>query len=431
MTKTVSEPADAAPGWSHYISAVDFIVDGTPDEYETACARASQSIRKLNDQRTRLLEQAVTITAHAGPYGLSNVVFTREDPIGDASHDLDKVCRGIVELFAGGSPSIEAVIKCLPSQRRDKSLDARLDAIDELEEQVERGLFAIFSELPDALQNCENELTTIGRLSDAKNLAHAFDRIRQYQQSLATSDSESASISFGSLLNALGEDEIQEFRSAVVSAQRECDRLIKDEERIKKERAAEDDRRRAEESRLEAERTKAEEALAAERQKIAGLLQVANYGVPLSLFCLTVILMALMRGWSAFGVSLCTGFLVVVAGIIIVVLARKKIQTASELPKFLLAEKEVVIVGVLTAALAVPVLQFLVAILAGIVGFVFGLVFHPLVNLMFPCGSWTSFFGFILLGPIAALAGAFLVLAIYYISLHKPLSQRVSLSARP
>jgi hypothetical protein len=430
MTKAASEPAETAPGWSHYISAVDFIVDGAPDEYEAAGAKIAQSIKKLKEQRARLLKQSSTIIAHAHAYGLDNVTFTPEDAVGDVSSDLDKICRGIAEVFADSSPSVELAKKCVPSQKRDKSLDARLDAIDELETGFERGLVAVFSEFPELLEECQSELMTMGRLAEATILASAFERIRQHQQKLAVPDSASGSISFNSLLGALGEDEIQGLRSAVVSARNECNKLRKDEERIKKERAAEEERRRAEESRLEAERKKKQEALSAERQKIVGLLRVVNFAVPLSLFFVASALLAVMSGWSAFAVSLCTGFLVVAAGVVAVILAHKKLQPSSELPKFLLAEKEVIVVGVLTAALLVPVLQFLAAILAGIVGFVFGLVLHPLIAAIFPCGSWASFFGFILLGPLAAIAGACLVLAIYYLSLRKPLSQRESFSGR-
>ncbi len=374
--------AEEAPGWSYYISAVDALLDNSPDECDILAVRAERLIDGLKKQRGKLMKILEGLSVLSNRYGLKRITVDSTDDVGLAAYEIDNVSREIIAVFANAAPSLEQLHKILPSSERVRWTENKLDSATELLHALGGQLAAIFIDFPTRVHQLTHELQRFEKLAGAYHFVQSKQRLDAMHQGLLASQEAPGEMPLSHVLNVAGGDAFEALDASVASAEEEW------------------------------------KSIKAEKDYWAALLSPRSRLAPLvALAALTAVLVCL-RGWAAFGVAMCTlafsiasGFL----GIFVVLNAQKK---NGKKPDFYSDNGALMTFG-LYVPLAWAALQFLGAIGMAIVLFFFEPRLHPFFDSVLPLGTWPRFFGFIVLGPLACLLACSATMAVYYFALTK------------
>jgi hypothetical protein len=422
----VTNGVDETPGWSYYTSAIDAILDTSSDECDLLAERAERSVLELQKQREKLLQILERLSVLVNRYGLKRTTVAPDDAVGLLAYEIDNIANDILSVFKNPAPSLEQLHKVLPSSKRVRSTETKLEAADGLLNHIQSNVGAIFIDFPTRVHQMAQELRWLNRLDSANHVLQCQRRLEAVHQELLSSQDPPLEMSLSHVLTLAAGDAFDALKASVTCAEKEWEQIKKEEDRLRRQREIEEENRRAEEARLEAERKRQEEELAAERKYLAGLLHPKFYIAPLAALAALVALLVYLSGWAAFGASMTTLVVSIASGLLGILIVTATEKKKGDLPKFF-SNNEKLLAFSLVFPLTFAALQFVGAIVMAIVVFFFAPRLPPLIDAVLPLGSWPRFFGFILMGPLACLAACTAAMAAYYLALIKPMRLRIQL----
>lgn len=416
------ESVEECPWRSHYTSAVDAILDTSLDECDLLARRAEETIVELKDQRLKLIGIIDRFSTIAHKHGLKRITFTPNDNVGVIVHEMNASINDILGVFAGPTPSIDQLNGALPSNTRKADTKAMLENAERILHNIDGRLNYILIEIPARVEKVAEELRFFCRLDQASHFLECKKRLEAIHYELVSREVNDE-LSLSQVLSLTGNESFDALKSSLAAAEKEIKQIRGEELRIRKQQALEERAILAQEAKRESDRRNNAETVEAEEKQILSLQRPSNYILPLSTLGLLIIIIDVLSGWAAFGVSMATLLFSIASGFLGVVVVARAIQQKREAPKSF-SDNEVLLSFSIVLPLAFVVLQFLSAILIAIVVFVFEPELPRLVQAVIPFASWRQFFGFIILGPLALLTSCAATIAVYYLSLIKPKQHR-------
>ena len=411
------ESVEECPWRSYYTSAVDAILDTSLEECDLLARRAEETIVELKEQRLKLIGIIDRFSSIAHKHGLKRITFTPNDNVGVIVDEMNALINDILGVFAGPTPSIDQLNGALPSNTRKADTKAMLENAERILHNIDGRLSYILIEMPARVEKVAEELRFFRRLDQASHFLECKQRLEAIHYELASREVNDE-LSLSQVLSLTGNESFDALKSSLAAAEKEIKQIRGEELRIRKQNELEEQASLAEEAKLELERRTNEEAAEAEKKHILSLQRPIFYILPLTTLALLIIILDVLSERAAFGVSMATLFFSIASGLSGVILVARAIQQKREAPKFFL-DNEVLVAFSILLPVAFVVLQFLSAILTGIVVFIFNTEPSRLTQAVSPYASWRQFFGFIILGPLALLTSCTATIAVYYLSLIK------------
>lgn len=398
--------AEAAPGWTHYTCAVDAILEGSADECDLLAERVERSIDKIKYQREKLIQAIGKIHALVSRYGLKRINVCPDDPIGMVACEIEKAINGILSVFESSNPSIELLSKATPSDKSVRSIQNKLDVAHGQLDEIKNRLNSICVEFPAHLNQIMQNLQLIDRQDGGASLQWFRQCLDSVQHQLLSSQESDKEMTFSQLLLVVGNEGFQALKASLHAAQVEYDQIKNEEESLRKQKEID------------------KELIEADRKSISELLSPSHYALPLIALIASISLLFCVRNWSSFHVSMTTLAISVVLGLFGVWGTISESLKKGDLPKSFSEDESLVAFG-FGLPLLVASLQFVGAIIMAIVTLIFSPKLHFLVKTVLPLESWSQFFGFIVLGPLACIAAGLSTVATYYLALIKPMRHRL------